>query len=115
VGEGHSTIELLVATNPEFIKIAASLGTDSGNPAARSAIRAIMTFAAAQGTTVLAEGIETEEQRSFLRDLGIGLGQGYLFGRPARQLREAPTAQQVRAESSAPKRAPSRRRAQGLS
>jgi EAL domain-containing protein (putative c-di-GMP-specific phosphodiesterase class I) len=31
---------------------------------------------------VVAEGIETPEQLSRLRDLGCGLGQGYLFSRP---------------------------------
>ena len=32
---------------------------------------------------VLAEGVETEEQMRFLRDLGCELGQGYLLGLPA--------------------------------
>jgi EAL domain-containing protein (putative c-di-GMP-specific phosphodiesterase class I) len=31
---------------------------------------------------VLAEGIETEDQRRFLADLGCYLGQGFLFSRP---------------------------------
>ena len=31
---------------------------------------------------VIAEGIETEEQRYQLRLLGLSLGQGYLFSRP---------------------------------
>ena len=30
----------------------------------------------------LAEGIETEEQRTFLAELGCDLGQGFLFSRP---------------------------------
>ena len=32
---------------------------------------------------MIAEGIETEEQRQQLRLLGLTLGQGYLFARPA--------------------------------
>jgi EAL domain-containing protein (putative c-di-GMP-specific phosphodiesterase class I) len=35
---------------------------------------------------VVAEGIETEEQRQQLRLLGLTLGQGYLFARPASML-----------------------------
>jgi len=31
---------------------------------------------------VLAEGIETDDQRAFLADLGCTLGQGFLFSRP---------------------------------
>ena len=40
-------------------------------------------FAEATGTTVLAEGIETEVQARQLIALGCEAGQGYLFGRPA--------------------------------
>jgi len=31
------------------------------------------------GLGLVAEGIETERQRSFLRDLGVVVGQGFLF------------------------------------
>ncbi|MCC4116164.1 EAL domain-containing protein [Aromatoleum toluclasticum] len=34
------------------------------------------------GFKVIAEGIETEAQRCFLRDEGCDEGQGYLFARP---------------------------------
>ena len=34
------------------------------------------------GVTVIAEGVETEEQLSFLRRIGYGLGQGFLLGSP---------------------------------
>ena len=32
---------------------------------------------------IVAEGIETQEQLRVLRQLGCGMGQGFLFGRPA--------------------------------
>ncbi len=34
------------------------------------------------GATVLAEGIELEEEREACLDMGIPLGQGFLLGRP---------------------------------
>ena len=34
------------------------------------------------GIQVVAEGIETEEQLSVLRDCGVELAQGFLFSRP---------------------------------
>ncbi|MFA6984834.1 MAG: EAL domain-containing protein [Arenimonas sp.] len=46
-------------------------------------VRAIRLLADSLGLEVVAEGIETEEQRQQLRLLGLTLGQGYLFARPA--------------------------------
>jgi EAL domain-containing protein (putative c-di-GMP-specific phosphodiesterase class I) len=36
----------------------------------------------AMGLSVIAEGVETEEQRGFLTNLGCHAFQGYLFSRP---------------------------------
>jgi len=41
-------------------------------------------FAREAGFELIAEGIETQEDRDELRLLGVGLGQGFLLGRPAR-------------------------------
>jgi diguanylate cyclase (GGDEF)-like protein len=84
VGEGHSTLELLVAISPEFIKIARSLTANTGSTAAQAAIQAVVTLASAQGGQVIAEGIETQEVLQSMRALGVHLGQGFLLGRPAR-------------------------------
>ncbi len=40
-------------------------------------------FSAKVGCTVVAEGIETEAERRTAAELGVTLGQGYLFARPA--------------------------------
>ena len=45
-------------------------------------VRAIIQLANSLGTIPLAEGIETEEQRRFLRESGCRVGQGFLFARP---------------------------------
>ncbi len=42
----------------------------------------IVTLAQTLGLTVIAEGIETEEQRGRLGDMGCEYAQGYLFARP---------------------------------
>lgn len=92
VGEGHSTLELLIAADPEFIKIARSLVANLSAQSARSAVEAIIAFAGSQGSRVIAEGIETDEELQAVRDLGVTMGQGYLLGRPQRQRREDPVA-----------------------
>ncbi len=82
VGEGHSTIEVLSCANPEYIKIARSLsiGVDAAGP--RSAVQALVTFARSSGATIIAEGLEDDSHVRMIRDLGIVLGQGYVFGSP---------------------------------
>jgi EAL domain-containing protein (putative c-di-GMP-specific phosphodiesterase class I) len=45
-------------------------------------VQAIVQLATALGIRVIAEGVETEAQRDFLRRIGCGLLQGYLISRP---------------------------------
>ena len=45
----------------------------------------IHAIALATGTQVIAEGIESGEELATLRQLGIGMGQGYFIERPASQ------------------------------
>jgi diguanylate cyclase (GGDEF)-like protein len=54
----------------------------------RAIVGATIAFARALGMTVVAEGVESDEQAAVLRDLGCDLGQGYLWGKPAPMLLE---------------------------
>ncbi len=49
----------------------------------RAIVTAITTLSDSLGLSVVAEGIEREEQRDVLQGLRCAYGQGYLFGRPA--------------------------------
>jgi diguanylate cyclase len=49
------------------------------NPASIKLVRAIADLARAFERTVVAEGIETEQQLRTLREMGVGYGQGFLF------------------------------------
>lgn len=83
VGDGHSTLEVLAALDPEYIKVARSLSTSASRPGSRAAIRAAQAFASDSGATLIAEGVETPEVARELLELGIGLGQGNHLGPPA--------------------------------
>jgi EAL domain-containing protein (putative c-di-GMP-specific phosphodiesterase class I) len=52
------------------------------NPSDAIIASAIITLGQSLGLTVIAEGVETEEQRQFLRRHGCNAYQGFLFGRP---------------------------------
>lgn len=84
VGEGHSTLELLAAARPEFIKIARSLTMTASHSSSRAAIRAAVAFAQVSGAAVIGEGIENEFVAGQMAALGVGLGQGMWLGRPGR-------------------------------
>ncbi|MHB8508137.1 MAG: EAL domain-containing protein, partial [Candidatus Dormibacteria bacterium] len=82
VGEGHSTLEVMTAANAEYIKLARSMVQRIDHPASNAAIRAVVGFARATGTELIAEGVEDTAMVSSLLDLGITLGQGFGLGRP---------------------------------
>ncbi len=42
----------------------------------------LVYFALRSGSHLIAEGVETENEVTALRRLGVDLAQGYLFGRP---------------------------------
>lgn len=83
VGAGHSGLQRLLELAPDMLKVDMSIIRNiDTDPLRRSLAGAIASFAAASGLTTVAEGVETEAEAAALRDLGIPLAQGYLFGRP---------------------------------
>ena len=79
-GTGHSSLARLGELPVTFLKIDRSFV--QGLPeldTARTLVTAIMYLAKGFGLEVIAEGVETEEQREFLLECGCRFGQGYLF------------------------------------
>ncbi len=89
-GTGYSALGYIRRFPIEVIKIDRSFVTDmtSAQPAA-ALVQAILAMANGMNLDVVAEGIETVEQRQLLRLLGCRLGQGYLFS-PPRPASEVP-------------------------
>jgi EAL domain-containing protein (putative c-di-GMP-specific phosphodiesterase class I) len=82
-GAGYSGLNLLADYQPDLIKLDMALvrGID-GNAARRAIVAGILGVCRALGIAAVAEGVETEGEMRTLRDLGIGLQQGFLFARP---------------------------------
>jgi len=99
VGYGHSTLEGLATTMPDFVKLAMTFTWNINQPGPRAAVSSIVVFAAATGAQVIAEGIEDEETALHLVELGVELGQGYHLGRPQPLPAEYRTLHQHRAAS----------------
>jgi EAL domain-containing protein (putative c-di-GMP-specific phosphodiesterase class I) len=82
-GTGFASLTHLLDFPLSVIKIdrsfVARLSTRAG---ATGLVKAIIEIGNSLGVDVVAEGVETEEQADFLRRIGCGFAQGYLFHRP---------------------------------
>lgn len=84
-GAGYSGLQHIVQIGPDVIKIDMSLTRGIDQDRARRALASAMVFYAREtGSSVVAEGIEREEELLTLKALGIARGQGYLLGKPAK-------------------------------
>jgi diguanylate cyclase (GGDEF)-like protein/PAS domain S-box-containing protein len=82
-GTGYASLTHLKRFPVDVIKIDRSFVSDMGVDAGDAAIiKAVLSLGQSLGIRVVAEGVETADQASFLREHGCDLGQGYYFGRP---------------------------------
>jgi EAL domain-containing protein (putative c-di-GMP-specific phosphodiesterase class I) len=83
-GAGHSSLSHLRRYPFDKLKIDREFITDcSGDMQAATVVHAVVSIGRALGMKVIAEGVETEVQRNFLRLAGVYAMQGFLFGKPA--------------------------------
>ena len=82
-GTGYSSLSVLKALPIDILKIDQSFVRDLGKNVGDTAIvAAIINMARALALRVVAEGVETEEQLSILKDLGCDEYQGFLYSQP---------------------------------
>ncbi len=82
-GTGYSSLNLLKNLPINTLKIDRSLihGIETGSQG-RTLVRAAIAMAKAMSMTVIAEGVETERQESFLVEEGCDIMQGFRYARP---------------------------------
>src|SRR5665213_2677662 len=84
-GSGYSSLSYLQAFPFDKIKIDRAFVMNLGrNPQSASIVRAVIGLGHGLGMSIVAEGVETQEQLGFLADEGCDAVQGYFIGKPAR-------------------------------
>ncbi len=84
-GAGYAGLTSFAQLEPEIVKMDLSIVRDVERSAIKQKlIQSVTTLAKDMGILVVAEGVETVEERDALVDLGIDLFQGYLFARPGK-------------------------------
>ena len=84
VGFGNSSVESLILLEPDVMKIdkRCVIGLAS-DPSRIEQLTRYLKLARSFGAEIVAEGIEQPEELAILQELGVELGQGFLWGRPA--------------------------------
>lgn len=83
VGGGYASLESIVMTRPEIVKIDRHIIADiARDPFKFSIVKFIVSFCKEQQILSVAEGIETKQDFETVRALGVDAGQGYFLFRP---------------------------------
>lgn len=82
-GAGYSSLRHILNLKPDLIKLDLGLIRSIDRDADRRALAsALIAFSRQTGSRIVAEGVETAQELSALRKLGVEKAQGYLLGRP---------------------------------
>lgn len=91
-GAGYAGLALLADFEPDLIKLDMDLIRNIHQDRTRRAIIAgTLQTCASLNITVIAEGVETDDEVAVLREMGVRLFQGYRFGRLATRAIPEPT------------------------
>ena len=84
-GTGYSSLGYLKKAPFDKIKIDQSFVRGAASSTNRNAaiIRAIVTLAETLGMDTCAEGVETHDDLQLIRELGVSMVQGFIFGKPS--------------------------------
>ena len=82
-GSAYAGLERLLSTKPDFVKFDISMIRNVNNDKIKqSLLRHMVDFCKEYSIRTIAEGIETEEEITTLKELGIDMGQGFYYSKP---------------------------------
>ncbi|QDC44434.1 putative bifunctional diguanylate cyclase/phosphodiesterase [Methylophilus medardicus] len=82
-GTGYSCLSYLRDIPGDYLKVDRSFVMElPGHNKAQAVIRAIVSLGKSLDYRIIAEGIETQAQAEFLKEIGCDIAQGFLFAKP---------------------------------
>jgi EAL domain-containing protein (putative c-di-GMP-specific phosphodiesterase class I) len=82
LGQGYSSFDLVGELPFHELKIYSGLVQRMNQPRGRGIIQAVVEMGHSLGLTVVAEGVESEEEVRTLREIGVHKIQGYFYSKP---------------------------------
>jgi EAL domain-containing protein (putative c-di-GMP-specific phosphodiesterase class I)/DNA-binding response OmpR family regulator len=90
-GSGYASLEAIASLAPDYLKITKGLiSALPEEPIKQDLVRMLVELAHRINARTIAEGIETKDEYTCCRDLGIDLMQGYYFAHPQKDIDPAP-------------------------
>lgn len=91
-GRGYANFNRIFFLHPKYVKIDMSLISNINNDSVKSSlVEGLAKFCHSENISMIAEGIETEEELIQLIRLGVDYGQGYFLGKPEKELLKLPS------------------------
>lgn len=88
-GAGYSGLNLISDINPNYIKLDMNLTRNINKDNLKAAlVKGMVELSKVSNISIIAEGIETEEEMETLIQLGVQYGQGFFIQRPDQEVKE---------------------------
>ncbi|MCA0969568.1 EAL domain-containing protein [Halobacillus litoralis] len=84
VGAGYSSLQTISEIKPDYLKVDRSLVTEIQRSSEKQyMLEALQQITLKMGSSLIVEGVETEEEFSQLLSMGVEMMQGYYFAKPS--------------------------------
>jgi EAL domain-containing protein (putative c-di-GMP-specific phosphodiesterase class I) len=87
VGEGYSSLNMIVDIKPDIIKVDRNIIDNIQNDTMKQSIyKALRQISDENGIKLLAEGVETIEELNKVKEIGVDYVQGYYYAKPSAEI-----------------------------
>ena len=87
VGEGYSSLNMIIDIKPDIIKVDRNIIENIDTDTMKQSIyKALRTICVDNNIKILAEGVETPYELEKIKEIGVDYAQGYYFAKPSSEI-----------------------------